>query len=152
MSDVTPTPPLEGLMGAQVAELLRANGLDEVVSRSRQVSVLQEITRHRAAVEEGDEGARWRLAQALERMALTVRDGRRQLFDEAFICRRALDITDLRLRARLGHLLCLTADGLVADRRAELIMLLRSLPPDTLDVPSDIEWSEELLVRAARAF
>lgn len=152
MSDVTPTAPPEGLLDTQIAELLRANGLDEVVSRSRQVSVLQEITRHRAAAEDGDEGARWRLAQALERMALTVRDGRRQLFDEAFICRRALDMSDLPLPARLGHLLCLTADGLAADRRAELVMLLRSMPPDTLDVPGDIEWSEELLVRVARAF
>ena len=152
MSDVRPTQPPEGLLEMQVAELLGANELDEVVSRSRELSVLHEITRHRAAVEEGEEGARWRLAQALERLALTVRDGRRQLFDEAFICRRALDINDLPSRERLGHLLCLTADGLAADRRAELVMLLRSLPPATLEVPADITWTEELLVRVARAF
>jgi DEAD/DEAH box helicase len=157
MSDVTPTSPdplAEGLMEAQVAELLRANGLDEVVSRSRQVAVLQEITRHHAAEEEGDEGARSRLAQALERFALTVRqaDGRRRLFDEAFVCRRALEMDDMSLPDRLAHLLCLAADALAADRRAELVMLLRNISPETLEIPADVEWSEELLLHVARAF
>jgi helicase len=155
MSSQPPTPsPEQGLLEEQVAELLRANGLDDIVARSRQVAVLTEITRQRAAVDEGDEGARWRLAQALERLAQTVRDadGRRRLFDEAFVCRRAIDAGELGLMERLTHLLCLTADGLGADRRAELIMLLRSVPPETLDVPPDIEWTEELLLRVARAF
>jgi len=156
MSDTprtSPASPSDGLTEAQVSELLRANGLDEVVSRSRQVSVLQEITRHRGAVEAGDEGSRWRLAQALERFALTVRDAdRRRLFDEAFVCRRALDLTGLSLAERLAHLLCLAADALAADRRAELVMLLRAVPPETLEIPAGVEWSDELLLRVARAF
>jgi hypothetical protein len=141
-------------MGAQVAELLRETGLDDVVSRSRQVSVLQEITRHRGALEAGDEGSRSRLAQALERFALTVRNDadRHRLFDEAFVCRRAIDMDRLALGERLAHLLCLAADALAADRRAELVMLLRAVPPETLEIPGGIEWSEELLLRVARAF
>src|SRR6266508_235957 len=155
MSDRPPVPtPEQGLLEEQVAELLRANGLDDVVARSRQVAVLTEITRQRVAADEGDEDARWRLAQALERLAQTVRDadGRRRLFDEAFVCRRAIDADELGLMERLTHLLCLTADGLAADRRAELIMLLRGVAPETLDVPPDVEWTEEFLLRVARAF
>jgi len=157
MSDLTPIPSVlatNGLLESQVTELLRANGLDEVVSRSRQLAVLQEITRHRAAVDEGDEASRWRLAQALERLALTVRqaDGRRRLFDEAFVCRRALDIGRLSVADRLAHLLCLGADALAADRRAELIMLLRNITWESLEVPETMDWSEELLLRVARAF
>src|SRR5438445_5353525 len=157
MSDRAPTPPLpptDGLMESQVSELLRANGLDEVISRSRQLAVLQEITRHRSAVDEGDEASRWRLAQTLERFALTIRqvDGRRHLFDEAFVCRRALDIGQLAVADRLAHLLCLGADALAADRRAELVMLLRNIAWESLEVPENVDWSEELLLRVARAF
>lgn len=152
MSDVPS--PAEGLTQGLIEELLRAQGLADVVSRSRQLSVLREITRQRDASAAGNEDARWQLAQALERFALTMRDPdeRRRLFDEAFICRRALDADDLPVADRLGHLLCLTADGLAADRRAELIMLLRGLPEQTLEVPDDVEWSQELLMRVARAF
>jgi hypothetical protein len=137
------TPREQGLLEEQVAELLQASGLEDVIARSRQIAVLTEITRQRTAVDEGDEGARWRLAQALERLAQTVRDanGRRRLFDEAFVCRRAIAVDALGLMERLIHLLCLTADALAADRRAELIMLLRSVPPQTLDIPPDIEWA-----------
>ena len=144
----------DGLLEEQVAELLRANGLDEIVSRSRQIAILTEITRDRVAVDAGDRHAMWRLAQALERLAQMVQDpdGRRRLFDEAFVCRRAIDLADLGLTERLSHLLCLTADGLAADRRAELIMLLRSLPQDILQVPTNAEWTDELLLRIARAF
>jgi hypothetical protein len=158
MSDATdlPTsqPPEQGLLEEQVVELLRANGLDQVVARSRQLAVLEEITRQRALADEGDQRAGWRLAQALERLALTVRepDGRRRLFDEAFLCRRALDSDELSGAERLTHLVCLVADGLVAERRAELVMLLRHLPAEALELPETVEWPEELLLRVARAF
>ena len=118
------------------------------------VSVLEEITRQRSAVGAGDEGARQRLAEALERLALTLQDGldRRRLFDEAFVCRRAVDIDDFAGTERIGHLLCLTADALVSDRRAELVMLLRALPDGSIDLPDELPWAEELLLRVARAF
>jgi helicase len=151
---MTDIPSAESLTQGLVEDLLREQGLGDIVSRSRQLSVLREITRQREAVTSGDEGARWQLAQALERFALTVRDPdeKRRLFDEAFICRRALDTDDLPLADRLGHLLCLSADGLAADRRAELVMLLRAVPAESLDIPADIDWSSELLLRIARAF
>jgi helicase len=155
MTDPRATGPEDGgLVEEEVVGLLRANSLDEVVLRSRQLSVLQEITRHRVAVEEGDESARWRLAQALERLALTVRDSvsRRRFFDEAFVCRRAIVTSELPTMERLVHLLCLNADALASDRRAELVMMLRELPVSDLDIPSDLEWSSELLLRVARAF
>ena len=138
----------------QVSGLLHANGLDEVVASSHRVSVLEEITRQRSAVGAGDEGARQRLAEALERLALTLQDGldRRRLFDEAFVCRRAVDIDDFAGTERIGHLLCLTADALVSDRRAELVMLLRALPDGSIDLPDELPWAEELLPRVARAF
>ncbi len=154
MSDLSPTAPVDGLTAEAVEELLQAQGLDDIVSLSRRISVLQEITRESEAVEADDEGARSRLAQALERLALTLRDpaGRRRFFDEAFICRRAQDSSGLAVEARLAHLLCLTADALVADRRAELVMLLREIPADALDLPDGIAWRSELLLRVARAF
>lgn len=153
MSEVPP-PPVDGLTAGAVDELLRAQGLESIVSLSRQISVLQEITNERGDVAVGDEGARARLAQALERFALTLREpvGRRRFFDEAFICRRAQDWSGLQVEARLAHLLCLAADALAADRRAELVMLLRDLPAEALDLPEGIMWRSELLMRVARAF
>lgn len=151
---MTDLPPTEGLTKEVVEELLRAQGLDDVVSRSRQLSILAEIARQSDASAAGDEGARWGLAQALERFALTMRtaDDRRRLFDQAFLCRRALNISELPLADRLSHLLCLAADGLAADRRAELVMLLRAVPPQMLAIPEDVDWHSELLLRVARAF
>lgn len=152
MTDPGATP--TGLTEDAIAHLLQAQGLDAVVSRSRQVSVLQEITRRRAEVREGDERSRRPLAEALERLSLTVREaeGRRRLFDEAFVCRRAINASELPLHDRLVHLLCLTADGLAADRRAELVMLLRDVAGHLLSVPDEIDWTSELLLRVARAF
>src|SRR5262249_14465341 len=101
-----------------------------------------------------DEDTRRKLAEALERFALTTQldADRRRLFDEAFVCRRAIEISPLPVAQRLTHLLCLTTDGLAAERRAELIMLLREVPTDYFAVPDDALWTDELLLRVARAF
>lgn len=141
-------------LASQVADLLASSGLDEVVAGSRRVSVLREITQHRDALDAGDEAARGRLAQALERLALTMQQEsqRRRLFDEAFVCRRAVDMNGLDSEESITHLLCLTTDALASDRRAELVMLLRALPPDATELPTSIGWSQELLLRVARAF
>jgi hypothetical protein len=56
------------------------------------------------------------------------------------------------LQERFVHLVCVTADGLAADRRAELVMLLRSLPDHALEIPDDVSWTTEVLLRVARAF
>jgi hypothetical protein len=153
VTDPDPTP-TDTLLIEQVAELLRAHGLDQVVARSRQVAILGEISRERLTAEEGDVTAGWRLAQALERLALEVQDhgGRRRLFDEAFLCRRALETASLSSSHRLIHLVCLAADGLAAERKAELVMLLRGIGREELEVPDDLSWPQELLLRLARAF
>lgn len=154
MSDASATPSPEALTRSVVAELLAASGLADVVSRSRQLSILKEITRQQGSIDQGDETSRRQLAEALERFALTVRGAqdRRRLFDEAFVCRRALDPAAMSMEERFRHLVCLTSDGLAADRRAELIMLLRGLPNDALQVPTDAGWTTEVLLRVARAF
>ena len=164
MTDQDPTTayPFQGLPGTHgwlsadaVRGLLDARGLTEVVGASRRATLVADLMR--AAEELGDEATderAGRLAQALERFALSIPAGedRARLFDEAFLCRRAIVVDRLPPRDRLIHLLCLSADGLEADRRPDLIMALRALSGDSVAVPSDVRWPEELLLRVARAF
>jgi replicative superfamily II helicase len=140
------------LLAEEVRELLEAQGLLDVVSGARRLAIVEEITRLQAA-DRDDEQTTWRLAQALERLALEVQEGagRRRLFDQAYLCRRALPEFEDESQ-RLVHLVCFIADALGAERRAELIMQLRERPSETLEVSADHGWDEEVLLRIARAF
>jgi len=154
MTDEPQPIPSAVLLGQQVAELLRARGLDQLIARSRQLAVVEEIVRQRPSADAGVEASVWRLSEALERLALELREPieRQQLFDEAFLCRRSIDIAPLSASETLTHLVCLTADALAAERRPELMMLLRGLGTSALEVPETSAWREELLLRVARAF
>ena len=96
------------------------------------------------------------LALALERLSLNAEGDtalRRRLFDEAFVCRRAVSADDIEPRAAVLHYFFLTMDALVAERQAELVMLLRELDPENdLAMPDECSWPDELLLRVARAF
>jgi hypothetical protein len=144
----------KGLLEEQVAALLSASGLDEVVKRSRQLAVVEEIVRTRPPSATATMPDPERLAYALERLGLELRDvsERTPLFDEAFLCRRSIDLSGLSSQERLSHLVCLAADALAAGRRPELIMLLRELDDALLVVPEDVNWPEELQLRTLRAF
>lgn len=142
------------LLAEQVRSLLAAQGLEDVVSAARRVSIVEEVTRARQPRTTGETRTTWRLAQALERLALEMRDpeARRRLFDEAYLCRRALPEQPIERGQALVHLVCLVADGLCAERRAELVMQLRERPPEALEIPDDLGWEQELLLRVARSF
>ncbi len=144
------------LSAKAIQELLDARGLSEIVGTSRQATLIADLMRAASEVEqEGTTDDRgWRLAQALERFALSIpeEDDRRRLFDEAFLCRRAIAVGSLLPEQRLIHLLCMAADGLEADRRPDVIMALRDLPSSVLDIPNDLNWPDELLARTAKAF
>lgn len=146
--------PRSAILDGHVGALLGADGVSELISESRQRSVLAEVTRDRTELDLGDELGRWRLSLALERLAQSVRaaDRRRRLFDQAFVCRRAVNMDRLNVHARFSHLVCLASDALAADRRAELIMLLRDLPSEELEIPQDVDWQEELFLRISRAY
>lgn len=96
------------------------------------------------------------LALALERLALRAEGEpgvRRRLFDEAFVCRRAVDHGGFARDAALAHFVALAADGLVAERNAELMMLLREVDVEAeLALPDELPWIDELLLRICRAF
>jgi hypothetical protein len=96
-----------------------------------------------------------RLASALERLSIGAEGDdtlRRQLFDEAFVCRRAVVANELEPRDAILHYVFLAADGLVAQRHAELVMLLGEVEIYELAVPDGLSWPDELLLRIARAF
>jgi hypothetical protein len=139
-----------------VRALLDARGLIEVVGASRRATLIADLMRAADELEEAQDDVLrvGRLAQALERFALALPEGedRERLFDEAFICRRAISVPDLPSEERLVHLMCLAADGLEADRRPDLIMALRSMPALVFEIPGDAPWPRELLWRVARAF
>jgi len=138
-----------------IRELLGARGLTEIIGASRQATLIADLLR---AADEAQETAAdergSRLSQALERFALSISDekDRRSLFDEAFLCRRAIVLEGLSPEQRLIHLLCLVADGLEAERRPDVIMVLRDLPRDFFEVPDGLSWPDELLARTAKAF
>jgi helicase len=96
------------------------------------------------------------LATALERLAIEAdgpADERQRLFDEAFLCRRSTGIERLPQRDRILHYFYLCADAVMAERTAELRMLLRVFEPATeLALPPDTSWLDEVLLRTARAF
>jgi RAD3-like DEAD/DEAH box helicase len=96
------------------------------------------------------------MATAIERFALDTNDRgdqRSTLFEEAFLCRRVVDLDQLAPNERLIHLAYLCADGVLAEKRAELMMLLRSSETRrALELSTQSEWSEELLLRICRAF
>jgi helicase len=97
-----------------------------------------------------------RLALAIERLSIHAQGDqmlRRRLFDEAFVCRRAVGVENLESRDAILHYFFLAVDALVAERHAELVMLLREIDPDTdLALPTDPDWPDELLLHVARAF
>jgi helicase len=97
-----------------------------------------------------------RLALALERLSVSAQGDaslRRRLFDEAFVCRRAVTPESLERRAAILHYFFLATDALVAERHAELVMLLREIDVENdLALPEGLAWPDELLLRVARAF
>lgn len=148
--------PTNGFNAEWVRQLLDEQGLTEVIGESRRATLIADVMR---AVEQAPQAhvdlvRSGRLAQALERFAMDVESEaeRQRLFDEAFLCRRAIDPGSAGPMERLLHITCLAADGLEADRRPDVIMVLRSAPSEWLSIPPDLTWPEELALRIARAF
>jgi helicase len=129
--------------------------LTEVVDEAQREALAAAL----AGVQDDANGAveqRQLLALALERLGLSSRgdpEKRRALFRYAFLCRRATWSSEVDTRRRFIDLVYLAVDGLVAERSAELAMLLGEDVGDALiALPSEVEWPDEVLLRVVRAF
>jgi len=140
-----------------VRELLADLGVDEMIRASHLAFLVEALVSNAADTAADDDRALLdNISAAIERLAMQSSgdlDERRQLFDAAFICRRAAPVLGIDARASLLHHFCLCVDGLIGERWAELGMLLREREPDDyLAVPDSLAWTDELLLRVCRAF
>ncbi|AWG66286.1 hypothetical protein DDT46_22510 [Mycobacteroides abscessus] len=134
-------------------QMLTSQGVERTVEEARSVYLLTKVAKETSAgyATANEHGL---LASAVESLALatpeeSVREG---LFQRAFILRR-----DAELTSDLDGLLAaaaLAADGVLASRSAEVLMLLRnySIPDFEALVAKNATFSERLLVRTIRAF
>ena len=149
------TPAENRLAVEEVRTLLTELGVDELVEASHMTFLVDALITDRVA--DDDEGVLLdAMSIALERLAMQSEGDelpRRKLFDAAFICRRGAPLAALDRRSSIVHHFCLCVDGLIGERWAELGMLLRERnPADYLALPDELSWTDELLLRACRAF
>jgi helicase len=147
-------------MNAQeVQALLDELGVDETIEGSREnyfKRVLGELqdANFRDLPSEINEGLP--TAIVIERLALDTTDDLRdskETFDAAFLCRRSADTESMSGTDLILHFFFLSVDAVLADRRAELMMLLRKdLTDEDLEIPREVDWVLELLLRVCRAF
>lgn len=141
----------------EFAEYLDSTGATARIDESRLAyfeDALRELTAEQSPVSERDEGP-GNLALALERLALeaTSNTDRRALADAAFVYRRTLPVPGPRSTDAVVHLFHLSVDALMAERQAELAMLLRESELDRLiEGDADQSWLEQLLHHVASAF
>lgn len=141
-------------------ELMQELGLDQVVADSRSSYIGDALSELRDILDLSLEPAaghtRLDLAVALESLALSPDrsdDERRSLFTDAFQCRRSVTVDPLGEVEPVAHFFALCVDGLASERPAELAMHLReSNLEETLEIPNDVSWADELILRSLRAF
>ena len=141
---------------ARVRALISELGLEERIRESHLAFLVRAVGGSSQAVGEHRPVHLGQIAVAIERLAMQSTgdlEERRQLFDAAFICRRAAPTAPVESGASIIHHFCLCVDGLVGERFAELGMLLREDDPDDyLALPAGLVWPDELLLRVCRAF
>ncbi len=140
-----------------ISGLLESTGAQSLIDVSRVAyfeEALFEVTNDVPSPPSGDE-RQPNLASVLERLAFDApsRADRKRLGESAFLCRRTSPISlETPLQEAL-HLFHLCADGLMAEKHAELAMLLRQTDLDRVLTPSHVDsWQDELLHRIAAAF
>lgn len=144
---------------ATLLEATRASALIETSKVAYFENALHELAADVVAPASRDE-RRANVASVVERLAFEAHGlERRDLGEAAFLCRRtAFGIeTDFE---RVLHYLFLSVDGLMAERHAELVMLLRqedlsallSDPHSASWEDESASWEDELVHRVAAAF
>jgi hypothetical protein len=138
-----------------IRELLSELGVEELIEGSHLTFLVDALITDRVPAS-SEEGLLGGISLTLERLAMQSQGDeapRRQLFDAAFICRRAVPIAELDPRGSIVHHFCLCVDGLIGERLAELGMLLRERDANEyLALPDELNWGDELLLRVCRAF
>lgn len=137
---------------SEFAQLIEAEGVDSTVDAVRSNYLLGKITPGSDFSEVASSGASY-LADAIESIALASEpDERELLFLRAFVLRRSQKLSgDLRGLAAAAQV---AADGVLANRSAEVLMLLRDYDLPRLEdvVGPDSAFADRLLVRTLRAF
>ncbi|MGW4168979.1 DEAD/DEAH box helicase [Streptomyces chartreusis] len=141
---------------SEIEELLQATGAKEASRASQAAYLLAALTASdfpEGFNEEGDFDLE-ALASTLEGIAVTTEDdrGRELLFEHAFLCRRPFSPGEPK--EKLKHLVLLSVDGILANRRPEVMLALQKIgiPERSELLDEQTPFDEVVEYDALRAF
>lgn len=134
-------------------QLLVEQGVESQVLEVRDAYLLNKVTQSSSSTPKGNDGHEL-VASAVESLALNTSDPteKTSLFDKAFMLRRESRPTSGMEGIKAAA--CLGADGVLAGRSAEVLMLLREyeIPSISELLVADAPFEDRLFIRTVRAF